>query len=80
MDFVTIKHPHPEIVDAAVPASAVDHWRTVGWLTEAEYAAQVADTPEPGADPADTKQGDAVRPAASKPAAKARRSSTEEKD
>jgi hypothetical protein len=84
MDFVTIKHPNPEIGDATVPQSAVDHWRSVGWLTEAEYdahqASQAAGTPPPAGEPTDTPpQGDAAKPTAPK-AARGRRSSTEEKD
>jgi hypothetical protein len=76
MDFVTIKHTDPAILDALVPASSVDHWRTLGWLTEAEHAdwlaAQDAPAdPVPPADPAD--------PPVSKPAARGRRS-TGEKD
>lgn len=75
MDFVTIKHTDPAIEDAVVPASAVDHWRTLGWLTEAEHAdwraAQDAPADPPPADPADP---------APKPAAKGRRSNTGEKD
>lgn len=78
MDLITIKHPNPEVGDAQVPESSVDHWRTVGWLTEAEYAA--ADTPASGAGPADTEQGGAAKPSAPKQAVKGRRSSTEEKD
>jgi hypothetical protein len=78
MELITIKHPHPDVADAQVPESSVDHWRTVGWLTEAEYAA--ADTTGSGAGPADTEQGGTARSAASKQAVKGRRSSTEEKD
>lgn len=37
LEKVTLRHPNPEVADAQVPASAVDHYRAHGWLTEAEY-------------------------------------------
>lgn len=76
MDFVTIKHPHPEVGDAQVPESAVDVWRRSGWLTEQEYAAQ-QEAEQAAGRPEDTAPKDDAAKTTSKPAGRSRRSTEE---
>lgn len=54
MEKVTIRHPDPKVGDAQVPASAVNHWRRTGWMTEEEYAEWQARQGEPDSGQADS--------------------------